>query len=89
MLLGKVVGTIVSTTKEESLVGHKLMIVNAITEKYEMLNRIDVAVDSVGAGIGDVVIITTGSSARRATGKLDSSVNATIVGIVDTIETIN
>lgn len=84
MYIGKVVGHVVSTKKEESLTGFKLMIVNISEEEaYKSL----VAVDLVGAGCGEEVLISTGSSARAASGRPDSPIDATIVGIIDTYET--
>lgn len=83
MLKGKVVGTIVSTNKLDSLVGYKFLEVrlienNTVTDKYI------VAVDrAVSAGIGEEVLITTGSSARMAVGDASSPVDAVIVGVVD------
>ncbi len=82
MLKGLVIGNVVSTKKQESLTGSKFLEVriienNAETDKYL------VAVDSVGAGIGEVVLITTGSSARLALRNQFEPVDAVIVGIVD------
>lgn len=82
MLMGKVIGNIVSTRKNDALVGSKILEVRLIedgkdTEKYT------VALDSVGAGIGERVLITTGSSARLAMPNPAAPVDAVIVGIVD------
>ncbi len=83
MLKGKVVGTIVSTNKLDKLVGYKFLEVrimenNVLTDKYV------VAVDRmVSAGIGEEVLITTGSSAREAVGDPTSPVDAVVVGVVD------
>lgn len=89
MYIGKVIGTVVSTSKNESLIGTKLLIVEKLTEKLESKGDTEVAVDSVGAGTGEIVIVSGGSSARHALGKKDSTIDAAIVGIVDTVETIN
>ncbi len=82
MIKGLVVSHIVSTKKQDSLVGSKFMEVRVLendipTEKYL------VAVDSVGAGIGEVVLVTLGSSARLALSDEHAPVDAVIVGIVD------
>ena len=82
MLKGIIRGNVVSTRKQESLVGSKFMEVqvienNALTEKYL------IAVDSVGAGIGETVLVTTGSSARLALHNTNAPCDAVIVGIVD------
>lgn len=79
MVIGKVVGSIVSTRKHDSLVGSKLMIVELLGKES---NKI-IAVDVVGAGIGEVVLITQGSSARKAMNNEEVSADAVIVGIVD------
>ena len=83
MLKGKVVGTIVSTNKIESLVGYKFLEVRLI-ENDILTDKYVVAVDKmVSAGIGEEVLVTTGSSARAAVGDMSSPVDAVIVGVVD------
>ena len=82
MLRGIIRGNIVSTRKQEALVGSKFMEVQlmkcgALTDEYI------IAIDSVGAGIGEVVLITTGSSARLALHNTQAPADAVIVGIVD------
>lgn len=83
MLKGKVVGNIVSTNKFDSLKGYKFLEVqlienNALTDKYM------VAVDrTISAGIGEDVLIVTGSSARVAVNDLNSPVDAVVVGVID------
>ena len=82
MIKGIVVSHIVSTKKQDSLIGSKFMEVRVLendipTEKYL------VAVDSVGAGIGETVLVTLGSSARLALANTNAPVDAVIVGIVD------
>lgn len=86
MYIGKVVGTVVSTSKDQSLVGTKLLIVQRLTPKLMPLDSTEIAVDSVGAGTGEIVIVSKGSSARYVLGKKESTIDAAIVGIVDTIE---
>jgi ethanolamine utilization protein EutN len=82
MLSGKVVGTIVSTRKVESLVGSKFLEVQLFSDGKETNNYI-IAIDTVGAGIGEKVLITTGSSARLALDKISTPTDAVIVGIID------
>ena len=81
MLIGKIIDNVWATRKDEKLRGLKLMVVEI--EGFE--NRTIVAADYIGAGEGDKVIITTGSSARRAFGD-DTPIDATIVGIIDSPE---
>lgn len=82
MIMGKVNGTVISTSKNSKLVGYKFMIVQHI-ENDELADKFLVAVDGVGAGIGEKVLICTGSSARLALDCADAPVDAVIVGIVD------
>lgn len=82
MIIGRVYGSVVSTHKLEGLVGYKFMLVQCI-ENRQLVDKFLVAVDGVGAGMGEDVIITTGSSARMALGKPESPVDAAIVGILD------
>lgn len=82
MIIGRVYGSVVSTHKLDSLVGYKFMLVQCI-EHNTLVDKFLVAVDGVGAGIGEDVIITEGSSARMALKKTDIPVDAVIVGILD------
>ncbi|MBQ7829751.1 MAG: EutN/CcmL family microcompartment protein [Clostridia bacterium] len=83
MLKGKVVGNIVSTNKLDKLVGYKFLEIQVI-EKNELTDKFIVAVDrAVSAGIGEEVLVTTGSSARVAVGDESSPVDAVVVGVVD------
>ena len=82
MLKGLVIGNVVSTKKQESLTGSKFLEVRIIENNTET-DKYIVAVDSVGAGIGEEVRITTGSSARLALRNQFEPVDAVIVGIVD------
>ena len=82
MLRGIIRGHIVSTRKQEALIGSKFMEVQ-IMKNGELTNEYIVAIDSVGAGIGETVLITTGSSARLALHNTNSPADAVIVGIVD------
>ena len=82
MLKGIIRGNIVSTRKQEALVGSKFMEVELI-KNNELTGEYLIAVDSVGAGIGETVLITTGSSARLALNNTNAPCDAVIVGIVD------
>ena len=82
MFVGKVIGSIVSTRKNENLIGSKFMIVEPLAVMNGKGERI-VAVDNVGAGIGEIVLVATGSAARIGCNLTDSPVDAAIVGIVD------
>jgi microcompartment protein CcmK/EutM len=87
VILGKVVGTVVSTQKDANLVGLKLQLVQAVSVKDQTPEgRILVAVDSVGAGVGDLVMLVTGSSARLTVLTQHAPTDATIVAIVDAVE---
>ncbi|MCR8744549.1 EutN/CcmL family microcompartment protein [Romboutsia lituseburensis] len=86
MQIGKVIGTVVATRKDDSLVGSKLMITQPLNFKNEFDGKPLIAVDTVGAGIGELVIFTEGTAARNAAKKYDSSINAAIIGIVDNID---
>ena len=81
MLIGKVVGSVVSTRKCDNLVGNKFMIVEPIPS-FKIDNRI-VAVDKVGAGIGELVLVAQGSAARIGCGDDRAPIDAAIVGIID------
>ena len=82
MLRGIIRGHIVSTRKQDSLVGSKFMEVQ-IMKNGELTDEYLIAIDSVGAGIGETVLITTGSSARLALKNTNAPTDAVIVGIVD------
>jgi ethanolamine utilization protein EutN len=82
VLRGIIRGNIVSTRKQDSLVGSKFMEVQLIKNGKET-DEFIIAIDSVGAGIGETVLITTGSSARLALHNTNSPADAVIVGIVD------
>ena len=81
MLIGKVVGSVVSTRKCDNLVGNKFMIVEPIPS-LKIDNRI-VAVDKVGAGIGELVLVAQGSAARIGCNDERAPIAAAIVGIID------
>ena len=80
MLVGKVVGSVVSTRKSEKLIGNKFMVVELAERMGSGEGRL-VAIDNIGAGIGETVLVATGSAAR--VGMENAPVDAAIVGIVD------
>lgn len=82
MLKGQVVSNIVSTRKQLALVGSKFLEIRLI-ENNQMTDKFIIAVDSVGAGIGEIVLITTGSGARLALHNKETPTDAVVVGIVD------
>ena len=95
MFLAKVEGTVVATKKDASMSGRKLLLLRPqlVDEKDPTkfrpgVNTI-VAVDSVGAGVGEMVLFTQGSSARLAPNLKDAPVDAVIIGIVDTVDVLD
>ncbi|HWQ34420.1 MAG TPA: EutN/CcmL family microcompartment protein [Blastocatellia bacterium] len=86
MIIGRILGTVVATRKDERLQGIKLLLVRPITLKGEDENNYLVAVDTVGAGYREKVLVVSGSSARMAEGMKDRPVDAAIIGIIDTVE---
>lgn len=82
MIIGKVIGSVVSTRKNENLVGNKFMIVEPV-EKMAAKNSQLVAIDNIGAGIGEYVLVALGSAARIGCARETAPVDAAIVGIVD------
>ncbi|MCG0276290.1 MAG: EutN/CcmL family microcompartment protein [Thermosediminibacteraceae bacterium] len=92
MIIAKVIGNVVSTKKNEVLIGEKLLIVNPIKRKEENSwsliegENLIVAVDRVGAGIGETVLVVTGSTASKVIEHKNAPVDAAIIGIIDEIE---
>lgn len=91
MLIAKVVGNVVATKKHEGLVGAKLLVVKPVNEKDKDGNlkeeeKFLVAVDSVGAGIGEMVLLVTGSTAAKIMNDAGAPVDAAVIGIIDEIE---
>ncbi|MBQ7040269.1 MAG: EutN/CcmL family microcompartment protein [Clostridia bacterium] len=82
MLIGKVIGSVVSTRKNENLVGSKFMIVEPLKELNDKGGKL-IAVDNVCAGIGEIVLVALGSAARIGCNMETAPVDAAIVGIVD------
>lgn len=82
MLAGKVVGSVVSTRKNEKLIGNKFMIVEIIDRMRAKEQQL-IAIDNIGAGIGEYVLVAQGSAARIGCDMEDAPVDAAIVGIID------
>jgi microcompartment protein CcmK/EutM len=85
MVLGKIIGTLVASRKEPTLEGLKLLVVRACDVHGNPTGGIAVAVDAVGAGVGEVVLYVAGSSARQTQVTQNKPVDATIMAIVDEI----
>ena len=86
MRIARVVGTAVSTVKEASLVGHKLLLVRETDEHNEVTGAVFVAVDTVGAGPDELVIVSQGSAARHSGTTSGQPVDAIIMGVLDSLE---
>lgn len=86
MRIARVIGTAVSTIKEPSLVGQKLLVVRSADERNELTGEAFVAVDAVGAGPGELVLVSEGSAARQAATTSGQPVDAVIMGILDSLE---
>lgn len=86
MILGKVIGTVWATRKDEAMVGMSLQIVRHIDLDFKMKDAFVVAVDTVQAGVGDVVLVATGSSARQTTVTKNKPVDAVIMAVVDKLD---
>ena len=82
MIIGKVVGNIFSTRKNEKLVGSKFLVIDPVDEMSGPHNRF-VAIDNVGAGIGETVLVAFGSAARIGCDMDNAPVDAAVVGIID------
>jgi microcompartment protein CcmK/EutM len=87
MILARVVGTVVATRKDERLVASKLLVARPLDASGNPDGNYLVAVDTVDAGLGETVLIVSGSSARMAEGFKDTPIDAAIIGIVDHIDT--
>jgi len=83
MIVGEVVNSIWCTRKEDSLTGMKLLTVKLLDMQNRDNERIIVAVDLIGAGIGERVLITQGSSARKSLENDEAPIDSIIVGIID------
>ncbi|HNR02509.1 MAG TPA: EutN/CcmL family microcompartment protein [Anaerolineaceae bacterium] len=86
MLIAKVIGTTVSTVKDEKLTGRKLLVVRQTDEYGEAVGKPFVAIDTVDAGVGDLVLTAAGSSARQTSITKDTPVDAVIMAMIDSLE---
>jgi ethanolamine utilization protein EutN len=95
MLLARVIGSLVSTKKDETMKGRKLLVLRPLLvdeanpAQFRHGSGTIVAVDAMGAGMDEIVLVCQGSSARQATGMKALPVDAAVVGIVDTVEALN
>lgn len=86
MRIARVVGSAVSTIKAESLVGRKLLLVREATATDELVGGPFVAVDAIGAGHGELVLVSEGSAGRYTAQTVDTPVDAVIMAILDSLE---
>jgi ethanolamine utilization protein EutN len=87
MQIGRVVGTVVATQKNRKLEGAKLLLVQPLTLEGEPKGTTLLTIDSVGAGVGEkVLVVIEGRAAGDALGRKGAAVDAAIVGIVDAVE---
>src|ERR671913_639219 len=89
MIIARILGTVVSTQKDERLKGSKLLLVRPLNLDGSDASGYVVAVDTVGAGFHERVLVVAGSSARLAEGQKDKPVDAAIVGVIDTVDFVN
>ncbi|ABL83533.1 MULTISPECIES: EutN/CcmL family microcompartment protein [unclassified Nocardioides] len=86
MRIARVVGSAVSTVKDPSLVGHKLLLVQETDASSAVTGSVFVAIDVVGAGSGELVLVSEGSAARHSATTTGQPVDAVIMGILDSLE---
>lgn len=86
MEIARVIGNVWATKKDEKLNGHKLLVLKVLLDKGKEKEDLIVASDIVGAGVGDLVLISRGSSARQAAGNMNAPIDTAVIGIVDSIE---
>lgn len=86
MIFAKIVGTIVSTTKDPNLRGKKLMLCKESDHSGKPLKSYHVAVDAVGAGEGDFVLLSYGSSARMTEETKNAPIDAVVIAILDDVQ---
>lgn len=85
MILARVMGTVVATRKDDRLLGKKLLVCRSVSPQGEAEGAFFVAIDTVGAGFHETVLVVSGSSARMAANFKESPVDSSIVGIVDEV----
>lgn len=86
MRMAKVIGTITATIKDPQLASKALLVTNIIDGKSKVLDHSIVAIDTVGAGVGDVVLLTSGSAARLPLGTASAPIDTAIIAIVEHID---
>lgn len=86
MIIGKVIGTVWSTKKDENLVGAKFLIVRELDLELKEKSNFVIAVDSVGAGEGEIVLVATGSSARQTNFTKNKPIDAVVMAIIDKLD---
>ncbi len=95
MFLARVIGSIVATKKDAAMTGRKLLLLRPLLvdearpDQFRSGTNTIVAVDSLGAGINDVVLFCQGSSARGAEGMKSLPIDAAVIGIVDSVDVLN
>lgn len=86
MQIGYVIGSTIATIKDEKLHGRKLLLVRPADVQGKPIGDTYVAVDTVDAGAGDLVVVTHGSSARQTESSLNAPVDAVIIAVIDSLE---
>lgn len=86
MNIGKVVGTVVATRKDDTLVGFKLLVAQPLDLRMRPQGAAKVMVDTVGAGVGELVLYVSGAAARNAIRSREGAVDAAVVGIIDEMD---
>lgn len=88
MIIARILGTVVSTQKDERLLGRKLLVVRPLNLDGSDASGYVVAIDTVGAGTDERVLVVSGSSARLAQGMKDVPTDAAIVGVIDHVDVV-
>lgn len=86
MFIGRVVGSVWATKKAESLEGLRLLIIQPFDLNLDPNTAVVIAADTIGAGVDEIVIVAYGRAARLATGNVNASLEAAVVGIVDSVD---
>ncbi|MGX8700704.1 EutN/CcmL family microcompartment protein [Caproiciproducens sp.] len=86
MYIAKVTGHVVSTKKDDRMIGFKLLTICPLQNVGVYSDTVRVAIDGVGAGIGEEVLVVDGFAARQAVGKQEAPIDSAIVGIIDTMD---
>jgi ethanolamine utilization protein EutN len=88
MRIAKVIGNVVSTRKDDALIGYSLLVIDVVKPGTDLVQDQLVAIDTVGAGVGDLVLVALGGAARVPLGPSRAPVDATIIGVIDTVDVI-